>query len=426
VSQLAWSPGATALAVVCRVGVPGPKKQSAKERNAPRVVRGLGARLNGVGWKDGRTHVFIVEVGTGSAGQLTQGDYDHAAPSFSPDGSMVAFAADRQAGHDDRQWRSDVWVLPVTGGRPRRLARGKGYAVAPLFSPDGSLVAFAGTDNDRWDADSHVYVVAADGSGEPERVAPGTDRGVILRMAGTPAPYGWTGNRELVMLLADRGGTALHRARAGEARSHEVVGGDTEIDFVAVRPGRRVIAFTSAWVDRPCELYVTRSGDAEPVQLTHLHDEFLAEVDLAAAERARITRPDGTEVEYFTLLPRRSPRRFPVHLGVHGGPQDWWPGATDLGIHQTIVAAGYAVLLPNPRGSGGYGQEFASACTGDWGGADFEDILACCDDLVERGLGDGDRMFVSGYSYGGFMTGWAVGHSHRFLAATSGAAVIDL
>jgi dipeptidyl aminopeptidase/acylaminoacyl peptidase len=96
-----------------------------------------------------------------------------------------------------------------------------------------------------------------------------------------------------------------------------------------------------------------------------------------------------------------------------------------LALHQPIAAAGYCVLLPNPRGSASYGQRFTSACTGDWGGGDYEDVLACCDDLVERGMADPRRMFVSGYSYGGFMTAWIVGHTDRFRAATAGAAVID-
>ena len=90
------------------------------------------------------------------------------------------------------------------------------------------------------------------------------------------------------------------------------------------------------------------------------------------------------------------------------------------GAHQAIAAAGYAVVLPNPRGSSSYGQAFTSACVGDWGGADYEDILACCDDVIERGVADGERMFVSGGSYGGFMTSWIVGHSDRFRAAAGG------
>ncbi len=83
------------------------------------------------------------------------------------------------------------------------------------------------------------------------------------------------------------------------------------------------------------------------------------------------------------------------------------------------------MVLPNPRGSTSYGQAFTRASTGDWGGGDYEDILACCDDLIERGIVDSERLSVSGGSYGGFMTSWLVGHTDRFRAATAVAAVID-
>jgi dipeptidyl aminopeptidase/acylaminoacyl peptidase len=157
-----------------------------------------------------------------------------------------------------------------------------------------------------------------------------------------------------------------------------------------------------------------------PTQLTRLNDGLLNEVALAPVNRSSITRPDGTEVEYFTLLPPgRAPRRLPLHLDIHGGPHGWWPLGELLALHQALAAAGYCVLLPNPRGSVGYGQRFTEGCTGDWGGADYEDILACCDDLVERGIADVGRMFVSGGSYGGFMTNWIVGRSNRFRAATT-------
>jgi dipeptidyl aminopeptidase/acylaminoacyl peptidase len=116
---------------------------------------------------------------------------------------------------------------------------------------------------------------------------------------------------------------------------------------------------------------------------------------------------------------------LPLHVDIHGGPHASWPSGRWLALHQSIAAAGYALVLPNPRGSTSYGQAFSSGCVGDWGGADCEDILACCDDLIERGVVDGGRMFLSGGSYGGFMTSWIVGHSDRFRAATAVAAVVD-
>lgn len=425
VSQLAWSPDSTRLVVVCRVGAPDGANAGATERNAPRVVRGLAARLDGVGWQDGRRHLFVVDVQGGSARQLTRGEYDHADPSFSPDGATILCASDRHPRRDDRQFRADAWVVPAGGGRPRRLTNGKGRVAFPVFSPDGKTIAFAGEVTERWNEDTHVFVVPADGSAGPERVAPDLDRPTVL-FPGLPAPMCWTGDRELLMLVNDRGSVTLHRARLGDRRSREVVGGDLIIDGVAARSGRRAVAFTAAWPDRPSELIVTTTGGAEPVALTRLNDDFLADVELAGVGRSTIARPDGSEVEYFTLVPPgRAPEQLPLHVDIHGGPHASWPSGRWLAFHQVIAAAGYVVALPNPRGSTGYGQAFTSACTGDWGGGDCEDILACCDDLIERGVVDGGRMFVSGGSYGGFMTSWLVGRTDRFRAATAVAAVID-
>jgi dipeptidyl aminopeptidase/acylaminoacyl peptidase len=422
--QLAWSPDSRRIAAVVRVGAPDRDQQSAPERNAGRVTRGLAARLDGVGWQDGRRHLFLIDVETGSTTQLTRGDFDHADPAFSPDGSLVTYASDHHARRDDRQFRADVWVVPVAGGRPRRLTDGSWSTAFPLFSPAGDKIAFLGSpDADSWNRDDHVFVVPTDGSGAPAQLAPGTDRPVAA-MPGLPAPICWTGASELAMLVADRGRVVLHRARIGERRSRELVGGEFQIDAFTVSAG--AVAFTAAWPDRPSEVHLGELGGGQPLQLSHLNDDLLDEVELTPVNRSSVTRPDGTEIEYFTMLPaHRTARRLPLHLDIHGGPHASWPSANRLAQHQAIAAAGYALILPNPRGSSGYGQEFTAACTGDWGGGDCEDILACCDDLIERGVADGGRMFVSGASYGGFMTSWIVGHSDRFRAATAVAAVVD-
>lgn len=424
VGHLAWSPDSRRIVVVCQVGVPDRETSSPRERNAPRLVRGLAARLDGVGWHEGRRHLFVIDVDDGSAIQLTRGEFDHADPSFSPDGATILFVSDRHRRRDDRL-HGDAWVMPAAGGRPRRLTDGRTHVLCARFSPDGTMVAFVGRDTDAWNADNHVFVVAGAGGRPADRVAPETDRPVPL-VPGVPVALAWTGQREMAALIADHGGVSLHRARLDEPRTREVIGGDLQIDGLAVVAGRPEVAFTAGWADRPAELFRSTLDGDEPVPLTHLNDEFLERVELSPVTRSTIIRPDGTEIEYFTLAPTgRAARRLPLHLEVHGGPHGAWPATRTLALHQAIAAAGYLVVLPNPRGSTGYGQEFTAACTGDWGGADYEDILACCDDLVSRGIADGRRMFVSGGSYGGFMAAWIAGHTDRFCAATAVAVVVD-
>ncbi|HEV8065745.1 MAG TPA: S9 family peptidase, partial [Acidimicrobiales bacterium] len=430
VSQPAWSPDSTRLALIARVGAEDPSARSAIERNAPRRVRGLADRLDGVGVHAGRRHLFVVEVASGEVRQLTRGDYDHADPAWSPDGSEIVVVSDRSRNHDDRQFSGDVWVVPSAGGRLRKVTGGGGRIGAPTFSPDGQAIAFAGhLQGDSWNADSHIFVVPA-GGGQARQIAPGTDRGVPV-MPGAPPPYRWMGDNQIAMLASEGGAVRLHVAGLSRRLTREVVGGDRQIDGFSLAPSNRTVAFTAMWPDRPSEVWLGTLASGETRQLTHFNDALVAEVELAPVRRAAITRPDGTVVEYFTLAPPADGRkggsrpRHRLHLDIHGGPHGFWPAGRFLAFHQAIAAAGYVVLLPNPRGSTGYGQDFTSACTNDWGGEDYEDILACCDDLIAKGIVDENAMFVSGGSYGGFMTAWIVGHSHRFRAATAVAAVID-
>ena len=146
-----------------------------------------------------------------------------------------------------------------------------------------------------------MFVVPADGSGPAEQVAPDLDRPVVL-FPGLPSPLDWVGNRDLLVLIADHGSVGLHRARVGERRSRVLISGDILIDGIAAHPGRRAVAYTSSWPDRPSELRVTTTAGVDPMPLTDLNAELLAEVELAPAGRSTIARPDGTEVEYFTIM----------------------------------------------------------------------------------------------------------------------------
>jgi dipeptidyl aminopeptidase/acylaminoacyl peptidase len=436
VSQPAWSPDSRLVVVVSPTGTEsGVADRSAAQRNEPRVVRGLAARYDNIGWFEGRRHLFVIDVATNKTRQITNGDHDDFDPSWSPDGATIAFASDRDPERDDRQLRSDLFVVPATGGRARRLTRGEGRVAAPAFSPDGSQIAFVGHEGGAsWNRDAHLFVIPADGSAAPKTVAPGDDRPVPL-VLWVPPPFRWLSDHEVAMLIMDRGSVVLSTARLTDSKSKVVVGGDRQIDGFSISSDRRRVVFTSAWPDSPSECYSAQlappGGRASQAtrtirRISRANTAFVAEVALGSVERARLTAEDGTSVEYFTISPPgRVSKPLPVHLDIHGGPHGAWPAGRFLAFHQTVAAAGYLVLLPNPRGSSGYGQAFTEACTGDWGGADAGDLGACVDDVIARGLGDEHRLFVGGGSYGGFMTAWLVGHTKRFKAATAMAAVID-
>jgi dipeptidyl aminopeptidase/acylaminoacyl peptidase len=149
-------------------------------------------------------------------------------------------------------------------------------------------------------------------------------------------------------------------------------------------------------------------------------------VEIAPLRRFAYRGPDGLQLETFAIFPPgyRPDRPWPLTLQIHGGPHGFHPTGFQLS-YQALAAAGYVVLLPNPRGSATYGESFASGCVEDWGGKHYEDLMAAVDLLVRRGIADPERLTVGGYSYGGFMTSWAVGHTDRFRAAIVGAPVTD-
>ncbi len=438
VSWIEWSPQGDRLAlVVNKAASEDSASDSPRSQHAPRVVRGLFNRLDGAGFIEGRDHIFIYDVEKKALRQLTSGDFDHAQPSWSPDGSSITFVSDRSRERNDRHSVGDLWTIAV-GRRqaPRRIAGDVADASFPSFSPDGSRIAFTGLlGADRLAGrDGRLLVVDSDGASRPETVAPGLDRPVGFTLA--LKPFAWLGPDELVFTVADRGAVDIRRARLGERSARSVVGGDRQVAGISVAStrARPVVAFGSVWVDSPPEIYIVEPDRrGRPLlQVSAAGESLRAAVTLLPAERMCVTAPDGLEIEYLVIRPKPEPAgrrssasRPPLLLEIHGGPQLYNPICELLTYYQGLAGAGYAVVLPNPRGSIGYGERFTGLARGDWGEGPFADVLACSDDAIARKIADGKRQFVAGYSYGGYLSSWAVGHTKRFRAAAIGAPVTN-
>jgi dipeptidyl aminopeptidase/acylaminoacyl peptidase len=170
----------------------------------------------------------------------------------------------------------------------------------------------------------------------------------------------------------------------------------------------------------------------ETRQITRVNGELTDALARVPTHRVVYPSFDGLPIEAFVLYPpnyaRRKGRRkrHPLIVSIHGGPHGSHPAIFNPLEAQIYAAAGYVVLLPNPRGSVSYGEAFAQGCVGDWGGGDYRDIMAGVDHLIERGAVDPKRLYVEGYSYGGYMAAWIVTQTDRFRAAVSGAPVTDL
>ena len=433
VSQPAWSPDGRRIAYVARLGnYKEHKERSPVEKSAPRVIRDLRYKFDGIGFFDERRlHIFAVDIESGVETQVTDGDWNGEHPTWSPDSQRIAFVSDREHDRHQRHWRTDVWVVPSTGGRSRKLTRSKGATSYPAFSPDGKWIAFLG--HEHGDAGSskntHLLVVPADGGQAPRSVSGPIDRSVVGHPVAVSGPtFAWRPDGDSLLFLAgDRGTQALYLTGVGRGSVSKVLDGERQIESFALAPDGKWIAFAAVWASGPGEIYsTTLVGGGRERNLSHANDDLRGDVDLVPTRRMVYTGTDGLEIEAFVLYPPNYQRgkRYPMVLQIHGGPHSFHPFGFWL-PHQWLAAAGYVVLLPNPRGSITYGEEFTQACVGDWGGKDFEDVMAGVDEMVHRGIADPDRLYVGGYSYGGFMTAWILGHTDRFRAAIIGAPVAN-
>lgn len=422
VSAPQWSPDGARLAFVARVGG-GPEPESEDEKaksRPPRIITTLKYRFNGEGFTyDRRAHVFVVEADGGEARQITDGDYDHGDPVWSPDGRWLAFASAR---HDERDHDdvSDIWVVSADGGPPRRLTGAAGPAVHPHFSPSGDAVAFLGrTIVNSFSKNIRLFTMPVTG-GAPTCLTAALDRSCSPLGVAPP----WSRDDSLTIAAEDQASLGLYRVKRTDGSVARIVGGERTVTGYSLSADGTTLAFAASDPVTPAEIFVCAADGTGERPLTDLNREWKREVALSRPERFRFERA-GFTVDGFAMKPFgfEAGRRYPALLNVHGGPHAQY-GLSFFDEFQVQAGAGYAVLFTNPRGSQGYGEAFTEAVVGDWGGGDSADVLAGLDAALARyDWIDPERLGLLGGSYGGFMTSWIVGHCQRFRAACSERAV---
>ncbi|WP_157252202.1 S9 family peptidase [Nonomuraea typhae] len=393
-----WSPDGREIAYGGPHGTPDP--------HAPVVADRLDYKADGAGLLRGITmQVFVVDTGTGESRRLTEDGYHADGPSWSPDGRQIAFTASMEPDRDLVP-SGAVYVVDSSGGQPKRLTTPDVVCVAAWWL-DGQVVAaaFAGGPA------GHTRLFAAGQDGQ-EEIVTGLDRNIMI---GAPAYPGAPPRRldgDLVFCARDRGFTHLYRLRG--ARAEKIGDPELSVSGMHVCDGR--LAYVAASPYSAGEVYL----DGE--RLTSLAP---ADLELHVPRSRTFVAPDGTEVEGFLTGPADG---GPLLLDIHGGPHNAWAPVFD-GVHlyhQVLASRGWTVLALNPRASDGYGEAFYTAAQGGWGVADAQDFHAALDELVADGSADPERLAVTGYSYGGYMTCYLTAHTDRFKAAIPGGIVSDL
>ena len=435
ITDIAWSPDSGALAFVSDVDPDrAPDDHDPKKDPRVSVVRRIRYRSDGLGWRgEAFRHVFVVDRESGETRQLTGGEGDDSAPSWSPDGTSIAFVADRRTDRETAT-HSDVYVVPAGGGDPvsecgagiELRSQGLSSVASLCWSPSGDAIAVVGSDDDIVGAgwQSWLFVI------EPGRAPRKLTDDSISPAGGyaplVPAPeMRWT-NDGCISFIADaRGESAIYQADAGTGDLRKIMGGGlmSQVSFDAA--ANTAVALTVA-PDSAGDLNSVDMRSGAAAQLTDFNREYFKEHPPARLEKFSHSR-GGFEIESRVLLPPDfDPQlRYPLVLDIHGGPHGVFSDSFSP-QQQVLATAGYIVLAVNPRGSSTYGTDFMTAVLGDWGGEDYLDIMSAVDLVCERDYVDESRLGITGYSYGGFMSSWIIGHDTRFKAAVVGAPCINL
>jgi dipeptidyl aminopeptidase/acylaminoacyl peptidase len=341
---------------------------------------------------------------------------------ISPDGKELAYVTNTER-DQSVSTNTDIYVVPIEGGEPRRITLNAGADRSPLYSPDGKYLAFrsqarAGYESDRW-----RLVLFERASGRTIVLNEGQDRNVE-EMTWSPD------STRLFYVIEDRGRTVVEMIAASGGASRAVITGASHVGDVQFGPDGKTMVYSEQSGTRPTGLFRVSSGGGSAVQLDNVNAALLNDYQLTPYEEVWVENPnDKARVHSFVVKPPgfRSGVKYPMLLLVHGGPQSAWGQAWSYRWNpQVFAGAGYVVVMPNPRGSTGYGQKFTDEINQDWGGKPFEDLMAVVDHMSTQPYVDTERVAAAGGSYGGYMVNWMLGHTDRFKAFVSHAGVFDL
>ncbi len=364
-------------------------------------------------------HLWKVDVETGEESRVTQGDFSIGGYALSRDGARVAHVRTPTPLLNDID-KAEIFLMDIDGGRPLQLTADTVPQSGPELSPDGRHVLFTADSNEEWDFyyNDKIFIVPADG---------GEARTLLPDFPGSVSGATWSADGRSILFVASVGvRRELFRADVATGELTRLTRGDHAVGSVDFDPDAGLAAFTLQSRTSPGDVWIMdmEIGSA-PRQVSRVFDYLDQDFLLPRQEAIRWRGEDGVEVEglLFYPLEYEEGTRYPLIVQTHGGPASadlfQFGGSSDY--IQVLTSKGYFVLLPNYRGSTGYGDDFLRDMVGHYFNQAHLDVMAGVDHLIELGLVDGDRMGKMGWSAGGHMTNKIITFTDRFKAASSGA-----
>ena len=424
-----WKPDGSALLVLSKDGEASEEESAGKK---PLVVTDLRYKADGQGFLDD-AHMQVVQVDvtseSGNAKWLTDAPFDHSSPAWSPDGRQVTYVRSRYE-EQGSYMRTDLYLQKIEeNGKPERLNEDGGSFMAPNWSPDGKSVSFIGHDfvhegatlNKVWTVDLATKTFRC----LTENVDLECTDVLISDLHWGTASAGAQWNSDssgLYFLASEKGNTGVYYTGLdGDVR--QISGGDRHhYSFhYHAKVDEAVVAISDSVSIGDIYTVTFKEDEVQEVRVSESNRDFDQKYEISYPEEFTYSGKDGLNVQGWLMKPAgyEEGKQYPMILEIHGGPHMMY-GHSFMHEFQLLAAKGYAVLFTNPRGSHGYGQEFVNGCRGDYGGGDYDDLMAGVDAAIANfPFINEEKLFVTGGSYGGFMTNWIVGKTDRFKAAVT-------
>lgn len=399
-----------------------------KDWNPPvRVFDDIRFRSDGRGYlKEGADHVYTVSASGGSIRRVTDGEADFGSPTWLDADTLLVVGNDAED-RDLDPIESEIYVVELSTRSRRALTDRDGPDSSPAVSPNGAKIAYTGFDDKvlSWQQ-NRLYLMNADGSGKRE-IKTGLDREIQNVQWGSDgqslyAQVPRDGEVDLVEIALDGSTRTLLTGLGGTSIGRPYAGGT----FSVSKTRAPQFAYTAGFNDRPAEV-ATSDKNGNTRILTELNADLLPHLDMAPLEEIKVkSSVDGREIEAWVALPPgfKANGGAPMIIEIHGGPFAMY-GPFFAAEIQRFAAEGYVTVYVNPRGSTGYGEEFAQLIDLAYPGDDYHDLMDVVTALVDKNYVSEDRLFVTGGSGGGILTAWIVGQTDRFAAAASIKPVIN-
>jgi dipeptidyl aminopeptidase/acylaminoacyl peptidase len=428
VEEFAWFPDGTALVLVAKP----PATTGAANVVVIDVLR---HKTREDGWFDGRyRHLWILDLESSALRQVTSGPSSDRNPIVSRQGDLIAFASDR-AGDPDHDRPMDIWLISTgESAAMRKVTSSDGEYFLPSFSHDGTRLAFLGHRGALGDesANTRVWIISLDDGQQADLLGDwdGTAADVLLTETRAHAPGRpplWSADDTRLAFVGSFGAASnLFQVAAVGGSPIQLTGGDHEIAEATFAADSERYAVLRTSTSEPPDIWLVDSS--RPLtRLTDINGAVVAEHQFVDHERIRFVGHNGLEIEGFLVRPPSfsNERRYPVIVRIAGGPHLAY-GSSFVDEVQLMAARGYVVFYCNPRGTQSYGQEHARAVVGDWCGRDALDIMAGVDYISRLSFVDPARIGVTGASYGGLMVNWLVTQTDRFAVAVSQRSISNL